>query len=88
MTLSFKDLQFASGNLLDEVRRQKSYKGAAWHFDEAFYQEVCRGFNCFQLKDSGYSLESNFCNNFTEEKMSTGRIYSVEYDRNLGTGNK
>lgn len=91
--LIIKDLQFASENLLDKSKEQKgrATKGAALAFlGKAYlyqkkYTEALTAFN----KISGYSLESNFYNNFTEEnEHGVESLLEVEYDRNLGTGNK
>jgi hypothetical protein len=91
--LIIKDLQFASENLLDKSQEQKgrATKGAALAFlgKALLYQKqygpALAAFN----KITGYSLEANYYDNFMEEtEHGPESLYEIEYDRNLGTGNK
>lgn len=91
--LIIRDLQFASENLLDKSKEEsgRATKGAALAFlGKAYlyqnkYAEALTAFN----KITGYSLESNFYNNFTEEnEHGVESLLEVEYNVSLGTGNK
>jgi len=91
--LIVSDLKFASENLLDKSQEQRgrATKGAALAFlgkvllYQKQYGPALEAFN----KISGYSLESNYYNNFMEEtEHGVESIFEIEYNLALGTGNK
>lgn len=87
------DFDFASKNLLSKDVEQKgratkeaafAYLGKALLYQEK-YDEALAAFN----KVTGFSLESNFYNNFMDEtEHGPESIFEIEYDEKLGTADK
>ncbi|WP_324027771.1 RagB/SusD family nutrient uptake outer membrane protein [Maribacter sp. BPC-D8] len=89
--LIISDLQSASTTLLDksEEANGRATKGAAIALLGKVY--LFRGEHTLALAEfnklSGYSLEPNFFDNFTEEtEHGVESIFEIEYDDALGTG--
>lgn len=91
--LIIKDFQFAANNLLDKSVEQKgrATKGAAWAMlgKALLYQNKHKlALDAFN-EVKGYTLESNYYNNFMEEtEHGVESIYEIQYDLKLGTGSK
>jgi tetratricopeptide (TPR) repeat protein len=89
--LIIKDFKYASENLLDKSEEQngRATKGAALAFLGKAYlyqKQYALALEAFN-KISGYSLESNYYNNFMEEtEHGPESIFEVEYDIKIGTG--
>jgi starch-binding outer membrane protein, SusD/RagB family len=87
------DFDFASKNLLADSAEQNgratkeaayAYLGKALLYQKK-YDEALVALN----KVTGYSLESNFYNNFMDEtEHGPESVFEVEYDEKLGTGDK
>ncbi len=87
------DFDFASKNLLSKNTEQKgratkeaayAYLGKALLYQNK-YDEALAAFN----NVTGFSLESNFYNNFMDEtEHGPESIFEIEYDENLGTADK
>ncbi|MCK8521766.1 RagB/SusD family nutrient uptake outer membrane protein [Aquimarina sp. D1M17] len=91
--LIIEDLQFAAANLLPKAQEQKGRAnlGAAQAFlgkvllYERRYGEALTSFR----QMSGYGLETDYFDNFREEtEHGIESVFEVEYNINLGTGNK
>jgi tetratricopeptide (TPR) repeat protein len=91
--LIIEDFDFASKNLLADSAEQngRATKEAAYAYlgkvllYQKRYDEALAALN----KVTGYSLESNFYNNFMDEtEHGPESIFEVEYDEKLGTGDK
>jgi len=87
------DFDFASKNLLSKSTEQKgratreaayAYLGKALLYQKK-YDEALAAFS----KVTGFSLESNFYNNFMDEtEHGPESIFEIEYDENLGVADK
>lgn len=87
------DLDFASKNLLSKTVEDKgratkeaafAYMGKVLLYQKK-YDEALAAFN----KVTGFSLESNFYNNFMDEtEHGPESIFEIEYDETLGVGDK
>lgn len=87
------DFDFASKNLLSKATEQKgratkeaafAYLGKALLYQKK-YDEALTAFN----NVTGFSLESNFYNNFMDEtEHGPESIFEIEYDENLGVADK
>ncbi|MBP6460403.1 MAG: RagB/SusD family nutrient uptake outer membrane protein, partial [Crocinitomicaceae bacterium] len=91
--LILEDFDFASKNLLADSAEQngRATKEAAFAYLGRVnlylkkYDEALAALN----KVTGYSLESNFYNNFMDEtEHGSESVFEVEYDEKLGTGDK
>ncbi|WP_299895103.1 RagB/SusD family nutrient uptake outer membrane protein [uncultured Aquimarina sp.] len=91
--LIIDDLRFASANLLPKSEEQKgrANRGAAQAFlgkvllYEGDYSNALTSFRAM----SGYGLETEYFDNFREEtEHGIESVWEVEYNINLGTGNK
>ncbi|OOV20433.1 RagB/SusD family nutrient uptake outer membrane protein [Flavobacterium sp. LM4] len=87
------DLDFASKNLLSKTVEDKgratkeaafAYLGKALLYQKK-YDEALAAFN----KVTGFTLETNFYNNFMDEtEHGPESIFEIEYDETLGVGDK